>query len=84
MDGISFDELTSFKKTGRNTPMAFRFVGDYIRSQLSDEDIEFDYYQKFTTAIANLFEGNPERGRHICDVELQIARRQQRLDKIIS
>jgi len=48
------------------TPLAFRFVGDYIYSLLSSQKIEFDYYQKLTTAILDLGAGNLGRGRRTC------------------
>ena len=49
------------------TPMAFRYVGDYIYSLLSGQEREFAYYQKLTKAIRNLADGDLERGRHICE-----------------
>ena len=48
------------------TPIAFRYVGDYIHSLLNGRSNEFDYYQKLTAAIFDLGDGELERGRHVC------------------
>lgn len=49
------------------TPMAFRFVGDYVRSLLSGQEREFAYYQKLTRAIRDLGDGHLGRGQRICE-----------------
>lgn len=47
-------------------PMELRFVGDYIYSILTGEKAEFNYYQKLTTAIRNIDDGNIALGQHTC------------------
>lgn len=48
------------------TPLAFRYVGDYIHCLLAGRGVEFKYYQQLTTAIFDLGNGNLDRGRHLC------------------
>ena len=48
------------------TPLAFRYVGDYIHSLLSGQDSEYGYYQRLTRAIFDLGADDINGGRRIC------------------
>jgi tetratricopeptide (TPR) repeat protein len=48
------------------TPLAFRYVGDYIHSLLAGRNVEFEYYQQLTKAIFDLGNGKLDRGRNVC------------------
>lgn len=48
------------------TPLAFRYVGDYLYARVTGRKDEFDYYQRLTKAIFELANGNFEAGRQLC------------------
>ena len=48
------------------TPLAFRYVGDYIHSLLSGQDNEYGYYRRLTRAIFDLGDGDIDGGRRVC------------------
>jgi len=48
------------------TPLAFRYVGDYVHSQLSANRADFDYYRRLNAAVEKLMAGRIEEGRAIC------------------
>ena len=48
------------------TPLAFRYVGDYLHARVTGRKDEFDYYRQLTTAIFELANGNFETGRQLC------------------
>ncbi len=49
------------------TPVAFRFVGDYIYSLLTGQKSDFDYYENLIKAIRHLSGGDIERGWRSCE-----------------
>ena len=46
------------------TPMAYRFIGDYIYALLAEEVENIEYYQELTSAIMELGKGELEVGRN--------------------
>ncbi len=49
------------------TPLAFRFVGDYIYSRFCRKSDQFKYYWRLSSAIQKLSRGKKEAGRKICE-----------------
>ena len=48
------------------TPLAFRFVGDYVYSQLDNNRADFEYYKELYTSINNLAQDHIEKGQAQC------------------
>lgn len=49
------------------TPLAFRFVGDYLYSQLSSNKEDFEYYQTLYTAVVAMAEQRLPAGQTLCE-----------------
>jgi tetratricopeptide (TPR) repeat protein len=49
------------------TPVTFRYLGDYIYSQLNDSKVAFDYYHKLNTAILDLGNGHLVGASQACE-----------------
>ncbi len=49
------------------TPLAFRFVGDYLYSRFCRQSDQFKYYWRLSSAIQKLSRGKKATGRKICE-----------------
>ena len=68
LDQLGEPELVTISRAVGSgfTPPAFRYVGDYIHSQLSGNQADFDYYRQLNAAVGKLATGNIEEGRAAC------------------
>jgi len=48
------------------TPLAYRFIGDYIYSLLNDREAEYDYYHQLAEVVREMGDGDLGRGQGIC------------------
>lgn len=49
------------------TPLAFRYIGDYIYSRFCRQSEQFEYYWRLSGAIRKLSRGKKKAGRQICE-----------------